>query len=238
MGEYLPQEEVEVDDELDASDVHYADNSSDDDELDEDSVIFIRRRVTPSIIHRPIPATRPKPVPLSRRKNRSLFVSAATPALPVVCLSEANADLSSISDDWVEPSRRGHHPHHPSTDVDEEFWALPPPNDDLPPLTVDEDDSSGPASTSTRSIPISPAGPVIPVASFCGWETSRGRCKPTQRRPLVIASSMILDEDEEDDEDLFWRESPKDAARRERDRGRLGQEFWAPVMDRVLYGDS
>ncbi|KIM32801.1 hypothetical protein M408DRAFT_326533 [Serendipita vermifera MAFF 305830] len=139
---------------------------SSDSELEDDEAIFLqpRRHLSrqSSAQTGPVPA---QTQTITRKLTPPIALTAQRPALPVVDLSAASGHVElqqQLQSHWSDDESEVFSEEEELTDEDEDesddaevedgFWALHPDELEVPALV--DDDESGPASTSTRSIPI------------------------------------------------------------------------------------
>lgn len=180
-------------------------SSDSDAELEDDEAIFLqpRRHLSrqSSAQTGPVSSSRPSPVPVQKKQHTfPLYLTAQRPALPVVDLSAASGhlelqadevlDKSHWSDDEDELLSEEDEDEEETEEDDEEdvdgLWALHPDELDVPALV--DDDESGPASTSTRSIPIPTAR--TSAAAPQGLMSRRLASPPARRKASMEGQSF------------------------------------------------
>ena len=163
--------------------------SDSDAELEDDDAIFLQpRRHLSRQSSAQASQTRVVPAVLLPTSTKNpLYLTAQRPALPVVDLSAASGhvelqDKSHWSDDDESELFSEDEDEEDSDELENEdgLWALHPDELEVPALV--DDDESGPASTSTRSIPIPRAAASNTAATPLAGLMSRRLVSPAPRR--------------------------------------------------------
>jgi hypothetical protein len=180
-------------------------SSDSDAELEDDEAIFLqpRRHLSRQSSAQTGPVSSRPTVPVAPKKQHTfpLYLTAQRPALPVVDLSAASGHLELQADEQLDKSHwsddeddlLSEDDEDEETEEDEEdvdgLWAMHPDELDVPALV--DDDESGPASTSTRSIPIPNArAPVATGAQAHGLMSRRLASPPARRKASMEGQSF------------------------------------------------